>query len=73
MLTIQLNVYTIGERMPDADADVLIFEGADAEGQLGAFIGDDGNGPMWVGAGGQLVPGVTHWAEMPDLAKQDGQ
>jgi hypothetical protein len=65
MLTIQLNVFTVGERMPDADTDVLIFEGADAEGQLGAFIGADG----WVGAVGQPVHGVTHWAEMPDLAK----
>jgi hypothetical protein len=69
MKTIQLQVHAVGERMPDADTDVLIFDGADAEGQLGAYVGDDDNGPMWAGAGGELVPGVTHWAEMPCLGQ----
>jgi hypothetical protein len=61
----------VAEQLPDADTDVLIFDGADPEGQLGAYVGHDEVGPIWVDAQGQGVAGVTHWAELPRLVKAE--
>lgn len=51
--------------LPDADLDVLIWAADTDESQLGAYLGHDDTGPMWVDAQGQRVAGVTHWADMP--------
>jgi hypothetical protein len=66
-MQVLLTVYAVGERMPDADSDVLIFDGP-GPGQLGAFVGTTDEGlQQWVDAQGGAVYGVTHWAEMPTL------
>lgn len=57
----------VGLRLPDADTDVLIFDGSDPEAQLGAVVGADEEGAIWVNAQGEGVAGVTYWAEMPRL------
>lgn len=58
-------------RMPDADTDVLIFDAAGDQAQLGAYVGSDDDPfrdpAAWVNAQGELVPGVHHWAELPRL------
>lgn len=64
---LMVQAWPVAEQMPDADTDVLIFDQADAEAQLGAYVGDDGKGPMWTNAVGDFVDQVTHWAEMPKL------
>jgi hypothetical protein len=65
-LTITLRVHSVNQ-LPDADSDVLIFDGADSEGQLGAYVGHDKDGPQWVNAQGEAVQGVLYWADMPRL------
>jgi hypothetical protein len=40
-ITLQLQAYPVAECMPDADTDVLIFDGPASEGQLGAYVGHD--------------------------------
>lgn len=53
--------------LPDADTDVLIWYGGDPDATLGAYIGDDSDGPQWCNVDGEIVTGVTHWAKMPSL------
>lgn len=62
----------VAEQLPDADADVIIFDGPGTQGQLGAYVGDDDAGPIWVDAQGEGVAGVTHWAEWPTLPAAGG-
>jgi hypothetical protein len=57
--------YAVTERMPDADTDVLIWDATSHKSQLGAYMGDDEHGPLWIDAQGAGVAGVTHWAELP--------
>jgi hypothetical protein len=57
----------VGEQLPDADADVLIWDSSSPIAQLGALIGDEQGRPQWVDAQGQAVEGVTHWAPLPEL------
>ena len=64
---ISLRVHWVPERMPDADQDVIVFDSDDTVGQLGAYVGDDDDGPKWVNAHGMPIFNVTHWAELPDL------
>lgn len=68
MITLQLQAWPVAQRLPDADTDVLIFDGPGQDGQLGAYVGHDEDGPLWVDAQGEGVSGVTHWAEMPALS-----
>lgn len=70
MISLELRVYAVGEAMPDADTDVLIFDGTSPEGQLGAYVGVGDAGTLWADAQGSEVAGVTHWAEMPLLPMQ---
>jgi len=67
---LMVQAWPVAEQLPDADLDVLIFDGPDTEAQLGAYMGHDEEGdgqPIWVEAQGAGVAGVTHWAEMPKL------
>ncbi len=66
---IPLTVHAVADAMPDADTDVIIFDADHTEGQLGAYIGDDEEGPIWVAAQGDAVGKVTHWAAMPRLTR----
>lgn len=66
-MRLTLTLHPVDESMPDADTDVLIFDTSSPVGQLGAYMGDDDNGPLWCDAHGQPVTGVTHWSEMPTL------
>lgn len=68
MKIIQLQVHAVADQMPDADTDLLIFDTPGEEGQLGAYVGHDEDGPLWVDAQGEGVSGVTHWAEVPALS-----
>lgn len=68
MITIELQVHEVAtDGLPDADTDVLIFDKPDAEAQLGAYVGHDEDGPLWVDAQGEGVNAVMHWAELPRL------
>lgn len=60
-----LTRHAVTDRMPDADTDVLIWDASSEHSQLGAYLGDDDEGPLWVNAQGEGVASVTHWAEMP--------
>lgn len=71
--TIALQVHAAADQLPDADTDVLVFAATEEEAQLGAYVGHDEEGPLWVGAGGEVVDGVTHWAELPNLAQVVGE
>lgn len=66
-LTLNIQVHRIFDRMPDVDADILIFDSESPIGQLGAYIGDYEDGPMWVDSHGGPVFNVTHWSELPRL------
>lgn len=66
-ITINLTVHPVYEQMPNVDTDVLIFDRESPIGQLGAYAGDDDDGPMWVDSHGMPVGDVTHWAELPRL------
>jgi len=67
MTTITLQLHYPPVDMPDADTDVLIFDASSPEGQLGAYIGHESDGPVWVDAQGALVRDVVAWCEMPRL------
>lgn len=71
-LALQVVAMPVAEGLPDADTDVLIFDDPEVEGQLGAYVGSDDEGPIWVDAQGQGVAGVTHWAKLPRLPKAEG-
>lgn len=64
-ITIELHRPSVA--MPDADTDVLIFDGSCPDSQLGAYVGEDEDGPIWVNAQGEGVANVIAWAEMPRI------
>lgn len=66
---ISLQVHWVAEQMPAVDVDVIVFESEDPIGQLGAYVGDDDDGPMWVNAHGMPIFNVTHWANRPSLGE----
>ena len=54
--------------MPDADTDVIVFDASSPIGQLGAYIGEESDDPVWNDAQGFLITEpVVAWAEMPAL------
>lgn len=55
MTTITLEVHHLPGDMPDADTEM----------QLGAYVGEESDGPVWVDAQGEILPRVVAWAEMP--------
>lgn len=65
MSTITLTVHYPPADMPDADTDILVLAEGDTEMQLGAYVGEESDGPVWVDAQGEILPRVTAWAEMP--------
>lgn len=67
MSTITLSLHYPPAEMPDADTDVIVFDASSPEGQLGAYVGDDADGPLWVNAQGEGITGVVAWCEMPRL------
>lgn len=69
VITLTVTAIAAKLQLPDADTDVLIFDTSNEEGQLGAYVGHDEDGPIWVDAQGQGVPGVTHWGNLPRLTR----
>ena len=67
MATITLTLHYPPADMPDADTDVIVFDESSPEGQLGAYVGHESDGPVWADAQGGLVHGVKAWCEMPRL------
>jgi hypothetical protein len=67
MTTITLHVHQAADCLPDADTDVLVLAEGDTEMQLGAYVGEESDGPVWVDAQGEILPRVIAWAEMPVL------
>lgn len=67
MTSITLEVHDAADCKPDADTDVLVLAEGDTEMQLGAYVGEESDGPVWVDAQGQILPRVIAWAEMPVL------
>ncbi len=67
MRTITLHLHYPPADMPAADTDVLIFDASRPEGTLGAYQGEDTNGPIWVAAQGEGIADVVAWCEMPRL------
>lgn len=75
MTTITLTVHHLTDDpqdLPDADTDVLILAEGDEEMQLGAYIGEESDGPVWNDAQGEIVPRVVAWAEMPVVKRPPG-
>lgn len=63
-----LKVMPVARRRPDADTDVILFDSAHEVRQLGAYMGDDENGQIWVDVHGrQLSDKVLHWCDLPRL------
>jgi hypothetical protein len=56
----------VSERLPDADATVLLF--ADEQGAFEGFLDgmDAAGAPRWRDVTAWPVPAVTHWAAMPE-------
>ena len=67
MTTITLTLHYPPADMPDADTDVLILAEGDQEMQLGAYVGQESDGPIWTDAQGEIVPKVVAWTNMPCL------
>jgi|GEM_PF-4910858 len=67
MTTITLEVHHLPGELPDADIDILVLAEGDTEMQLGAYVGEESDGPVWVDAQGEILPRVTAWAQMPTL------
>lgn len=67
MTTLTLEVHYPPADMPDADTDVLVWDASSPIAQLGAYIGEESDGPVWINAQGELVTDVVAWAEMPLL------
>ena len=65
MTTITLEVHHLPADMPDADTDILVLAEGDTEMQLGAYVGEESDGPVWVDAQGEILPRVVAWAAMP--------
>jgi len=53
--------------LPERDTDVLIFDASRPQGTLGAYLGEDANGTIWIDAQGFSVDQVLAWCEMPRL------
>ena len=67
MTTLTLTLHYPPAEMPDADTDVLIWAEGEQEAQLGAYVGDETDGPVWIGAQGEIVPRVVAWTNLPCL------
>lgn len=65
MTTITLEVHHLPGELPDADTDILVLAEGDTEMQLGAYVGEESDGPVWVDAQGEILQRVVAWAEMP--------
>lgn len=65
MTTVTLEVHHLPGELPDADTDILVLAEGDTEMQLGAYVGEESDGPVWVDAQGEILPRVVAWAEMP--------
>ena len=71
MTTISITLHYPPADMPDADTDVLVFDASSPEAQLGAYVGQESDGPVWVNAQGEIITDVVvAWAEMPVLAEK---
>lgn len=68
-MNLTLNLHHPTDCLPDADTDVLVLAEGDTEMQLGAYVGEESDGPVWVDAQGEILPRVVAWAEMPRIAK----
>lgn len=70
MTTLSLPLHYPPADMPDADTDVLVWDASSPIAQLGAYIGEESDGPVWNDAQGFLITEkVVAWAEMPVLAE----
>lgn len=71
MTTLNLLLHYPPADMPDADTDVLVWDASSPIAQLGAYIGEESDGPVWNDAQGFLITDkVVAWAEMPVLAEK---
>lgn len=59
MTRISLHLHYPPANMPDADTDVIVFDDSTPEGQLGAYVGNDAEGALWVNAQGEGIAGVV--------------
>lgn len=67
MNTISLTVHFLPGELPDAETDVLLWDGSSEEGFVGAL---ECNDPVrWIGTQGEPVDGIVAWAEMPKLKR----
>lgn len=60
-----LDIFHLPGVMPDADTDVLVWDASSPEAQLGAYVGEESDGPVWIDAQGALISDVVAWADMP--------
>lgn len=67
MTCITLEIHASADNLPDADTDVLVLAEGDSEMQLGAYVGEESDGPVWVDAQGKILPRVVASADMPVL------
>lgn len=67
MFTLTITAHFTDEQLPDADTDVLVWEQDQPEAQLGAYVGHDEEGPLWVNAHGDGIK-VVAWAALPVAA-----
>lgn len=67
----RINTRCPDAKMPDADTDVLIWDGVSPEATLGAYVGHDAEdgSALWVDAQGASVK-VIAWAELPQWSLQ---
>lgn len=70
MTTLSLPIHYPPADMPDVDTDILVWDASSPEAQLGAYIGEESDGPVWQDAQGGLITDVVAWAEMPLLEKK---
>lgn len=66
-MKITIEVHQASDYLPDADTDVLVLAEGDTEMQLGAYVGEESDGPVWTDAQGELLLRVVAWAKMPKL------
>ena len=50
---------------PLVDTDVLVWPRGDFTARVGAYLGRDEEGPIWVGTQGERLGEVSHWAHLP--------
>lgn len=65
MPPILITVQCARRNPPLVDTDVLVWPRSAVTAQLGAYLGHDEDGPIWVGAQGQRLDDVRHWAHLP--------